>query len=274
MKKTIINIASQAARPSRFLVMLKKLGKRILEKEDQRDKDQNLKWLRSESRDLKKFAISLDAEIWEESEKASRLLETHAKKILENIEYDLGGGGAHPLLYFITRYMEPSVVVETGVAAGFSSSSFLTAIKANGRGRLYSSDFPYFRIPNPEQYVGIVVEETLRDGWELLIDGDETNLPRIVNSADEIDIFHYDSDKSYSGRKFAISTIASSLSNRSVILMDDIQDNSFFFDYVQEMKPESWFVFEFENKYVGMVGKPTRRCEEPPLDLAPRNGPH
>ena len=37
--------------------------------------------------------------------------------------------------------------------------------------------------------------------------------------------------------------------------MDDIQDNSFFYDYVEETKPDSWYVFEFEGKYVGMIGK-------------------
>jgi hypothetical protein len=35
--------------------------------------------------------------------------------------------------------------------AGFSSSAILTALKENGEGILYSSDFPYFRIKNPEK---------------------------------------------------------------------------------------------------------------------------
>lgn len=260
MKTNLINIASQAVKPSRFFVMLKKVGKRLMEREDHHKKDENMRWLESNRSDFKEFASNLDSELWSESERACELLEKHAKRILDNIEYNLGGGGAYPFLYFITRYMEPDSIVETGVAAGFSSYSFLSAIKANGRGKLYSSDFPYFRIPQPEKYIGIVVEETLKDGWNLFIEGDEINLPKIVNTVKEIDIFHYDSDKSYSGRAFAISTISNALSSRGVILMDDIQDNSFFRDYVDETNPESWHVFEFQNKYVGMIGKLTRRC--------------
>lgn len=164
------------------------------------------------------------------------------------------------MLNFITRYMEPDCIVETGVAAGFSSYSFLSAIKANGRGKLYSSDFPYFRIPNPESYIGVIVEESLKDNWSLCIDGDEICLPKIVRSVNKVDIFHYDSDKSYSGRKFAFSVISKVLSRDGIILMDDIQDNSFFYDYVEDNNPESWCVFEFQGKYVGMIGKLTRRC--------------
>lgn len=218
-----------------------------------------MKWLKLNCIDLNEFALNLDSDLWNESERASELLEKHATRILANIDYDLGGGGAYPFLYFITRYMEPNLIVETGVAAGFSSYSFLSAIKANGRGKLYSSDFPYFRIPQPEKYIGILVEETLKDNWEIFIEGDEMNLPKIINSVKEIDIFHYDSDKSYSGRKFAISSIVNSLSSRGVILMDDIQDNSFFRDYIEDTSPESWHIFEFQNKYIGMIGKLTKR---------------
>lgn len=245
-------------KPSRLLVMLKKINKRILDKRGRHENEANLKWLESNSLDIEEFATNLDAELWNEARKVSTLLEKHASKILDNIEFDLGGGGAYPFLYFVTRYMKPDNIVETGVAAGFSSSAFLLAIKKNRIGKLYSSDFPYFRLPNPERYVGIVVEETLRDNWRLYLDGDESNLPKIVSQAKEIDIFHYDSDKSYSGRQYALSAISNSLSDRGVIIMDDIQDNSYFYDFVEDNKPESWLVFEFQNKYIGMIGKLTR----------------
>ena len=79
-------------------------------------------WLKSERSSFEKLAISRDPKLWSETEKNSTLLEEHAAKILGKIEYDLGGGGAYPFLYFITRYMEPDCIVETGVAAGFSSN--------------------------------------------------------------------------------------------------------------------------------------------------------
>lgn len=184
----------------------------------------------------------------------AQTLEDNAHKILSALEHDLGGGGIYPFLYFITRYTKPDCIVETGVAAGFSSYAFLAAIKANGKGRLYSSDFPYFRLPNPERYIGIVVEESLKDNWDLYIDGDEANLPKILRNTSKIDIFHYDSDKTYSGRHMTMSLIEGTLSKNAIILMDDIQDNSFFYDYVETKNVKSWRIFEFQGKYVGMIG--------------------
>ncbi|MEM8494261.1 MAG: class I SAM-dependent methyltransferase [Planctomycetota bacterium] len=177
---------------------------------------------------------------------------------MAKIDHPLGGGGAYPALYFLTRCMRPACVVETGVAAGFSSCSVLAALEANGEGRLYSSDFPYFRLPNPEQYVGVVVDEPLKKNWRLYLDGDDANLPRIVDSVDRIDLFHYDSDKSYSGRQAALEHVKGALSEEAVIVFDDIQDNSHFRDLVEETRPESWRVFRFQGKYVGMIGKPQR----------------
>ena len=67
---------------------------------------------------------------------------------------------------------------------------------------MYSSDFPYFRLNNPEQYIGILAknESNIMD-WSLDIRGDDiavNEIKKIGNSP--IDIIHYDSDKSYSGR--------------------------------------------------------------------------
>ena len=75
---------------------------------------------------------------------------------------------------------EPKTILETGVAAGFSSQSFLSALAKNGSGKLYSSDYPYFRIPNPEKYIGIVVDKELQNNWELYIEGDKANLDKII----------------------------------------------------------------------------------------------
>jgi predicted O-methyltransferase YrrM len=256
----IKNVFIQALKPNSFFVMLKKISKRLMDEKGYHSKNENLNWIKSHCSDFKELAVGLDVELWEEADKTSKIMEKNAEKILENIKYNLGGGGAYPFLYFITRYLKPDCIVETGVAAGFSSYSFLSAIKINNKGRLYSSDFPYFRLPNPEDYIGIVVDDSLKDNWELYIEGDETNLPRILSNINKIDIFHYDSDKSYSGRKMAMSMIESALSEATIILMDDIQDNSFFYDYIEKKKAKSWYIFEFMGKYVGMVGELTKRA--------------
>jgi len=35
----------------------------------------------------------------------------------------------------------------------------------------------------------------------------------------------------------------------------DIQDNSFFHDYIEENQSISWHIFEFKGKYIGFIGK-------------------
>ena len=57
-------------------------------------------------------------------------------------------GGLYKLLYFPIRKIKPYTVVETGVAAGWTSLAILRALNKNGRGHLYSSDFPYFELKN------------------------------------------------------------------------------------------------------------------------------
>jgi len=43
------------------------------------------------------------------------------------------------------------------------------------------------------------------------------------------------------------------LSQNAVIVMDDIQDNSFFYDYVRDTT-RSWHVFDAGGKLVGLIG--------------------
>lgn len=251
---TLRNLLTQALKPNRLLVMAKKVGLRIGDQSGSLPHGENLAWITANVSSFETLAKSIDPNLWEESQLVSRRLEEHANQVLAAIEYELGGGGVYPFLYFLTRHLQPMTVVETGVAAGYSSAAFLAALQANGKGRLYSSDFPYFRLPRPERFIGVVVDESLRNRWDLLIEGDEANLPEILDRVDMVNLFHYDSDKSYRGRQFAMSLIVPRLAPDAVILMDDIQDNSFFHDYLKERQVPHWCVFEFHGKYVGLIG--------------------
>lgn len=95
--------------------------------------------------------------------------------------------------YFLARLVKPEVVVETGASAGYSSRAFLEAIRANGFGRLYSRDLPFFL--TGEQVGCLVVAALMRERWELSYDGDTINIPQILGAVSAIDLFHYDSDK-------------------------------------------------------------------------------
>jgi predicted O-methyltransferase YrrM len=213
----------------------------------------SLQWCKAAVEDFHQLADQLDSVLWKESKEFAQRLYHHAADRLACLDVQLGGGGHYEFLYFVTRLYCPEVIVETGVAAGFSSLAFLEAIEANGVGRLYSSDFPYFRLRNPEQYIGILVNEQLKKRWELFIEGDRKNLKKIRQQISHIDLFHYDSDKSYVGRKFGMSFVENLIADNGLVVMDDIQDNSYFRDYVED-KGCPYRVFEFEGKYIGVIG--------------------
>lgn len=235
-------------------VMLQKIKKRLFEQENKQILENNLAWCRQVYQDSEAIAKRLDSFLWQESKRFKEDFDLRAESILKEADVDLGGGGYYAFLYFITRYFKPEIVVETGVAAGYSTEAFLKAMKINNKGRLYSSDFPYFRLKYPEKYIGILVEDELKSNWQLYIRGDRDNLPRISGQVPKIDIFHYDSDKTYSGRQFAMSIIEKLLHKDSIVVMDDIQDNLFFRDYVSK-HDYHWKVFKFCQKYIGVIGR-------------------
>ena len=247
-------------------VILQKMKSRVLERASRREIELNLSWLQAVCEEFEPLAKLLDADLWNESKVFGKELRVRAEIILTGLNVRFGGGGYYELLYFITRHFEPLIVVETGVAAGFSTQAFLKAMHMNGRGRLYSSDFPYvrqFRLENHEQYIGVLVQQKIRERWELFLEGDRKNLPQIVSKIPGINIFHYDSDKRYSGREFAISVISKALAQDGIIVMDDIHNDSFFHDYVGEAS-RPWKVFRYEDRYVGMIGLYDPRTSNPP----------
>ena len=237
-----------------LMILKHKIKTHYASKKEIECKNENLSWLRSKCSDYRLLANSISPLLWKEALQFSTELSERSNRILQSLPVKLGGGGIYPFLYFITRLINPKCVVETGVAAGYTSQTFLSALQKNGHGFLYSSDFPYFRIANPEKYIGILVEDDLRANWELHIKGDEINLPLILNKVTEVDIFHYDSDKSYQGRSFATQLIQNKMSENGFIIYDDIQDNTYFRDYIKMRSPGSWYIFEFEGKYVGLIG--------------------
>ena len=213
-------------------------------------------WATKQCIELDKFCDNLDSEIWRETLDFQNRFTDYGNKIVASAGVKLGGGGCFPFLYFICRLRKPLTVVETGVAAGWTSLAILRALKKNGTGFLYSSDFPYFRLKNPEKYIGCLAKnESNVSNWFLDIRGDEVALPEIARRLENksIDLFHYDSDKSYSGRSNALKILGSKINSNTIIIFDDIQNNLHFKDFVEKNKKD-FRVYEFEGKYIGITG--------------------
>ena len=249
------NTLQAALDPAKGRVMVEKLWRRVCDTKGSLSPEANNDWLKKNAQDIDALLAKIPADIQAETKEFVVALDRHAKSVLSAIPHDLGGGGGVPLLYALTRLHKPAVVIETGVAAGFSSASFLSAMRQNGSGHLYSSDFPYFRIAEPEKYVGVILDENLREQWSLFLEGDRANLPNIASRVGgKVGLFHYDSDKSYDGRKFALDLVRPLMADDGLIVMDDIQDNSFFHDWVAREPAMPWAVYAYNGKYIGVVG--------------------
>ena len=168
----VAHVTRNFLRPQYSAEMARKLLTRVSERLTSSRPADPLPWLRRECSSMNDYCEGIDKALWADVRTKCRRLQISAQEKLKAIDFDLGGGGNFPLLYFLTRSIRPRTVVETGVAAGFSSNAILSALKENGGGHLYSSDFPYFRIEDPEKYIGFVVDEELKGNWTCLKRGE------------------------------------------------------------------------------------------------------
>ena len=74
-----------------------------------------------------------------------------------------------------------------------------------------------------------------------MLDGDQLNLPRILSECGPVNMFHYDSDKSRSGREFALNLVTRNLVTDAPVVFDDVADNLHFRSVVKSIS-SPWVV--------------------------------
>jgi predicted O-methyltransferase YrrM len=129
--------------------------------------------------------------------------------------------------YLLCRLIEPSVVVETGVAYGVSSAFILKALEANGRGTLYSVDLPPLR-REAERFWGVAVPEELRDRWRLHRGASARVLPRLLRETGPADLFVHDSLHTHQNMRREFETAWPYLRTGGALLADDVERNRAF----------------------------------------------
>jgi predicted O-methyltransferase YrrM len=146
----------------------------------------------------------------------------------------MGGGADIDLLYSLCLALKAGSVVETGVAFGWSSLAILSAIASRPEAGLVSIDLPYLGA-NLDSLVGLAVPNDLASRWTLLRGADRDLLPGALAAARPVDLAHYDSDKSYLGRRWAYPLIWDSLRDGGILMSDDVEDNLAFLDFASEI---------------------------------------
>ena len=92
-----------------------------------------------------------------------------------------------------------------------------------------------------------------KKNWNLFIKGDEYNIREIKKKINSVDLVHYDSDKTYSGRNKFMKLISDICHEKTIMLMDDLHDNTFFLDYVNKNNKLNWKILKDKNGYVGII---------------------
>ena len=251
---SVAHVARNALNRRMLPEMVRKAARRVTGRRHAAAAPEAKRWAASVAVDLRDGLGGVDDSTWNRSVEWASRFEPIARQRLETSPYRIGGGGNYLLLHHLVSTRCPSTVVETGVAAGWSSEAVLRAMADLGHGHLYSSDLPYFRLPRPERYVGLVVSDDVRDRWTLSTVGDRVALPGLVAEAGTVDLFHYDSDKTYEGRDFAARVVGPALAPTACEVWDDIQDNWHFRDRMAEIDAPS-FVCEFQGKFVGVIDR-------------------
>jgi predicted O-methyltransferase YrrM len=147
-------------------------------------------------------------------------------------------------LYLVCRSFQPSKVVETGVHYGASSAFMLKALEEFG-GHLYSIDLPsttYTRdngvihsdnLPKDMQ-PGFVVPKDLRGNWKLILGDSREELPKLLESIGEIDLFHHDSMHTNDLMTFEYQNAWPHIKPGGLLLSDDANWNTAFNDFCRK----------------------------------------
>ena len=166
----------------------------------------------------------------------------------------LGGSANIDLLFSLARSISARRIVETGVAFGWSSLALLLAILDRERDSIVCSvDLPYLRHWTTS-WVGAAVPKSLHSRWRVFRMADRQGLPKALQAAYPVDLAHYDSDKSISGRLYGYSTIWRSLRGGGILVSDDIGDNLAFKEFA-EMVARPPIVVEYDGKFQGILVK-------------------
>ncbi len=182
-----------------------------------------------------------------------------ATAILEQAPVKLHGAGNLDLVYHLAEFLQATRVVETGVSAGWSSLACLLSLANRPGSKLVSTDMPYpGSSDEASEYVGCVVPDQVRPMWHRIDAPDRTGLPQALTMLPELDMCHYDSDKSYDGRMWAYRLMWSALRPDGILISDDIDDNLGFFHFCGEVECLPIVVkvpATKGSKYIGIIHK-------------------
>lgn len=175
-------------------------------------------------------AVSEIREVLAEKELVRAVTDARKRATKLGVPY-LARAGFVELCYVLCRLLKPDIVVETGVAYGWTSMFILSGLEKNGKGCLHSIDLPALDFGS-RRWSGLMVPDKLKDRWLSHIGPQAKLLPRILSMHSPVDFFHYDSDKTYHGMITTFRLVWPKLSSGGLLISDDL-DNDAFLDFAE-----------------------------------------
>lgn len=151
------------------------------------------------------------------------------------------------LCYLACRALKPQAVLETGVASGVTTLYILSALEKNGAGHLHSIDFPPLG-EGVEEAVGAMVPSELCGHWSLHRGVSRKIMPAVIRQMGTVDVFVHDSLHTYRNILRELTVVTPFLSERAVVISDDIDSNCAFAEWCQQSKPEFTIVISESSK--------------------------
>ena len=112
------NIISNFFKWNYFLVIIKK----IIKKFEKNNAIEAKEWaVANNKKSIEEFYYAIDTDLYNEIKIETKLIKEFAQNKLTKLNISLGGGGNYILLYFLIRKFKLTNIVETGVAAGWTS---------------------------------------------------------------------------------------------------------------------------------------------------------
>ena len=120
------NIIANFFKKNYYLVILKKLLKRF----EKNTSVEAKRWaVENKNQSIEDFFCSVDSKLYEQVKIEIKSIQEFAENKISKLNMSFGGGGNYILLYFLIRKFNLINIVETGVAAGWTSLAILKAIK-------------------------------------------------------------------------------------------------------------------------------------------------
>lgn len=160
-------------------------------------------------------------------------------------------------LYWVIRTLKPKVIVQTGVCNGLSSAFMMLALAKNGPdGTLHVVDMPpvydstddiwkikgkMYGVTIPEgKTSGWLVPDIYKDRFEVLNGDAKVLLPELLERLGKCDMFYHDSDHTYDHMIFEFEESKKYLSERGVVVSDDIAWNASLWDFADKYNVPSY----------------------------------